>query len=142
MKTIRNLFEQKHENMDDRLDRVRKRALDAAFTQDPDPSKEAEGRGRWCWIHLVRAHLWAPCRPAWVGMAALWLVIGVLRLFTPGTEGGAERSWAVAPAEGPLELIMEQRRMVAELLEDGRSSAGESTDEKLRSSWSAGRRMS
>src|ERR1017187_7380554 len=69
-----------------------------------------------CWRELI----W-PCRHAWAGMAALWLVMWGINL---GLSGGQKNVMAAGSGSAPAmwQAIEEQRQLLAELIPPASSS--------------------
>ena len=110
MKTPRELLRTRHESATPQLDAGRAQTLAAAFPRARAPRRAA------VWRHAWWQELFWPVRHAWLGLAAVWLVILGSHLAT------RERTHAdpfVAAASPVLrQLLREQLRLRAELLDD------------------------
>ncbi len=110
MKTPRDLLLARHHPATPQLDSVRAQALAAAFPNTRTP-RHATARLRDWWQELF----W-PARRAWLGLAAVWVVILGSQLAR--TERGHAEHFASVPAPVLQQLLREQLRLRAELLDE------------------------
>lgn len=110
MKTPRDLLLTRHQIATPQLDAVRAQTLAAAF-----PRVHASSRADACLREWWRELFW-PARRAWLGLAALWVVILGSHLAT--TERTHADPFAAAAAPVLRQLLREQLRLRAELLDE------------------------
>ena len=118
MKTPREILLRRHQSANARLDQLRTEVLSTTLSH---PIRALRRDGREDKPLAVRALLvvWReliwPCRRAWAGMAALWLVLwGINRGLSEPPK--AARSARTASAPALFEALEEQRRLLAELI--------------------------
>jgi hypothetical protein len=126
MKTPREILLTRHQSANPKLDDRRTKALSTAFSDAPCTARNAQMEG----LLPVRAALavWReliwPCRRAWAGMAALWVVMwGINRGLSDVQSTVLNVPSASAPAL--LEALEEQRRMLTELIPPASSQPAE-----------------
>ena len=110
MKTPRDLLLTRHQSATPQLDARRAQALAAAFPRADAPHRADAWQQEW-WRELF----WTP-RRAWLGLAAVWVVILGSHLAT--TERTHSGQFAAAAAPDLRQLLREQFRLRAELLDD------------------------
>src|SRR6266545_4234255 len=127
MKTPREILLNRHQSANAKLDKLRSEVLSTAWSRAPramhenvDPEKPMPVRAA---LAMWRELIW-PCRRAWAGMAALWLVIGGINWQLSDTpKMTASARSASAPAL--FETLEEQRRLLAELISPASSQSAE-----------------
>jgi len=105
MKTPREILFERHQAAQPKLDRIRRRALSLGLSREP-------GAGLVClWQRLI----W-PCRRAWAGLAAIWVLLLALNA---GMRDSSRASLParLAPERAAAQTLFQQRRLLAELLE-------------------------
>ncbi len=110
MKTPRDLLLARHHPATPQLDTVRAQALAAAFPNARAPRRAAARLRDW-WQELF----W-PARRAWLGLAAVWVVIVGSHLVR--SERGRPENFTGPPTPVLRQLLREQLRLRAELLDD------------------------
>jgi hypothetical protein len=112
MKTPREILLKQHRAADTRLDALRENVL-ATAVRDKDVSVSANPP-RNIWLKLWTELFW-PCRHAWTGLAALWLVLWVMNsaLFRPQTTAPKLVRSQTAIL---VQRLQEQRRLLVELM--------------------------
>jgi hypothetical protein len=107
MKTPREILLKQHKPANTRLDAIRRTVIACEFRPDvPLPIR--------CGLKLWR-ELVVPCRHAWGGLAAIWLVIMAVNL---GMRDGSTQVANASQTSRELQMAMwEQQRLVAELIE-------------------------
>jgi hypothetical protein len=123
MKTPRDLFLERHRAATPRLDRIRNEVLASELTEKGRTEPEPQGAGSadrspaWMaqtvWHELVR-----PCRLAWTGLAAVWLLVLGLNIAAPNDPRTLAHA-PTPPAPEVLATLREQSRMLTELLDSG-----------------------
>lgn len=118
MKTPRKILFEHHRQAEPRLNEIRRKVLAGlpalartGMNETARVERSLSSAGlRKIWRELI----W-PSRRAWVGLSAVWLVIGAadLELKASSPWRLAERS---APAQVVVQAVEEQRRLLAELL--------------------------
>jgi len=118
MKTPREILLNRHQAAEPKLDRLRREVIDqevrGARVADQDLPSIVQSPGDWLavlWQQALR-----PWRPAWLGLAAAWLVILGLHLAGNG-DGRAVQTSRRPPAAATAAEFREQLRLRAELLE-------------------------
>ncbi|PYK97835.1 MAG: hypothetical protein DME19_14810 [Verrucomicrobia bacterium] len=118
MKTPREILLKRHQSANAKLDRLRTEVLSTTLSH---PIRALRRDGQEDIPLAVRALLvvWReliwPCRRAWAGMAALWLVMwGINRGLSDTPK--ATRSAHTASASALFQALEEQRRLLAELI--------------------------
>jgi len=107
MKSPREILLTRHRSIEPELDAVRQHALAAALNA---PSTTLASRLQVCWHELF----WS-CRRAWIGLAAVWIVIIAANL--PAHDGlRSVASQTPPPARDMAEALKENRQLMAELL--------------------------
>jgi hypothetical protein len=116
-KTLREILLERHREADDRLDLVRAQVLTQLQT---DGRRAVQGEDRPAgvslgdWLNQLWVELFWSCRRAWLGLACAWLVILSINFVT--TERGARlASHQSDHVPAPLNLLLEERRLLAEL---------------------------
>ena len=126
MKTPREILLTRHQSANSKLDDRRTKALSTAFSKAPCTARDAQLES----LLPVRAALavWReliwPCRRAWVGMAALWVVMWGINLGLSGTQK-ADLNAPSASATALIEALEEQKRVLAELIPPASSQPAE-----------------
>ena len=126
MKTPREILLSRHQSANTKLDDRRTKALSTAFSNAPCTARHGRMEG----LLPVRAALavWReliwPCRRAWAGMAALWVVMWGLNLGLADTQK-ADLSAPSASVSALFEALEEQRRVLAELIPPASSQPAE-----------------
>ena len=118
MITPREILLKRHRSAGAKLDKLRREVVPAALSNAPRAARNAQMESPFrvraaftVWRELIR-----PCRYAWSGLAALWLVIwGINREISDTPKMSASARSASAP--GMFEALEEQRRLLAELLQ-------------------------
>jgi hypothetical protein len=126
MKTPREILLTRHQSAYPKLDDRRRKALSTVFSNAPCRTRNAQMEG----LLPVRAALavWReliwPCRRAWAGIAALWVVMwGINRGLSDTQNAALNVSSVSAPAL--FEALEEQRRMLTELIPPANSQPAE-----------------
>ncbi|MBU6402176.1 MAG: hypothetical protein KGS61_17800 [Verrucomicrobia bacterium] len=134
MKTPRQLLFQRHQPAEPDLDAIRHRVVLDAFGPIRAEAADTEpATGAWparlaqaIWLELV----W-PCRRAWVGLAAIWVVISVLNHASADNPAVTQtRAEPLSPAI--VTLLKEQRQLAADLEDLTSSSEVEPTQSRSR----------
>jgi hypothetical protein len=126
MKTPREILLTRHQSANPKLDDRRTTALSIVFSKAPGTARNGPMEG----LLPVRAALavWReliwPCRRAWAGMAALWVVMWGINCGLSGTQKAASRAPS-ASATALVEALEEQRRLLAELIPPASSQPAE-----------------
>jgi len=117
MRTPREILLRRHLSAIPKLDDIRAKVLSAALSNAPRAERPAGRAGLWpvgaaraAWRELIR-----PCRGAWAGIAALWLLMWAMNWGLSETPKAA-RSERTTPAAAWIEAQAEQRRLLAELI--------------------------
>jgi len=127
MKTPREILLKRHQSANAKLDQLRREVLSTMFSRPiralrRDCRKEKPLAVRALFV-VWRELIW-PCRRAWAGMAALWLVLlGINRGLSEPPK--AARSAHTASAPALFEALEEQRRLLAELIPPGNGQPAE-----------------
>ena len=126
MKTPREILLTRHESANPKLDHIRRTALSAASSTAPRAARNARRKSLWpvpaaqaVWQELIR-----PCRRAWAGMVALWLVMWGINW---GLSDAPKTASSARPVSAPamFEALEEQRRLLAELVPPSSSQPAE-----------------
>ncbi len=118
MKTPRELILERHQHAEAKLKGIRADDL-AAYAREPvaQHGRKPGGSSRLAWLvrEFWQESLW-PWRRAWLGMAALWLVI--LAVNMAGKEPH-RNTLAAAPSPSPeiMTALREQKQLMVQLLE-------------------------
>jgi hypothetical protein len=113
MKTPRDILLEQHRSANDRLDALRANVLTSALQPQNNPAARERISFRHIGLKLWRELFW-PCRYAWTGMTALWLVLWVINA---GMSGPQKRMIARRPlTSAAIQTMREQRRLLAELI--------------------------
>ncbi len=117
MKTPREILLRRHLSANPKLDEIRTEALSVALSNATRAERTAGRGGLWpvgaaraAWRELIR-----PCRGAWAGIVALWLVMWAMNWGLSDTPQAA-RSAPTTSAAAWIEALAEQRRLLAELV--------------------------
>src|SRR2546426_10810691 len=117
MKTPRDILLTRHLFANPKLDACRTKALSTAFSKVPSMAHHAHRKS-----HLpVRVALSAwreliwPCRRAWAGMGAVWVLMWAVN-WGLSDRHGASLNVPSTSASALLEALEEQRRMLTELI--------------------------
>jgi hypothetical protein len=116
VKTPREILLHRHAPTTPKLDQIRARVLQREFS----PARESNSRPQ-SLLALLWRELFEPARGVWTGCAAAWLVILIFnfeardstRLSTGVPRPSSAQSFSA---------FAQQRRLVAELMEDGRET--------------------
>ncbi|MHB8523589.1 MAG: hypothetical protein ACYDH9_22925 [Limisphaerales bacterium] len=117
MKTLRELLLERHRDAESDLDAIRRDVvMNCLGTPSPAASAPETGAG-WSPARVIEV-LWGelvwPCRRAWIGLAAAWLMI--LFLNHPAADGPpVARVKPEAPSAAMITLLREQRELAREL---------------------------
>jgi len=126
MKTPRDILLARHQSANPKLDASRTQALSTAFSNAPSVARHAQMKSPWpvrAALSACRELIW-PCRRAWAGMAALWVVMwGINRGLSDTQSAALNVPSTSAPAL--LEALEEQRRMLTELIAPASSQQAE-----------------
>lgn len=117
MKTLRELLLERHRDAESDLDAIRRDVVvNCLGTPSPAAPAPETGAG-WSLarvIELIWGELVWPCRRAWIGLAAAWLMILVLN--HAAAEGPPlARVKSEAPSAAMITLLREQRELAKEL---------------------------
>jgi hypothetical protein len=116
MKTPREILSERHQAAMPKLDAVRTAVLQNELGQGKPPVAARPSRAARLanlpllfWYELI-----FPCRRAWVGLAAAWLLIGAANVTLRGHSPTVMAS--VSPAPPPLMTWRQQERVLSELM--------------------------
>jgi hypothetical protein len=126
MKTPREILLTRHQSANPKLDDRRTKALSTVFSNAPCTARNASMESRLpvrAALAVWRELIW-PCRRAWSGMAALWVVMWGINLGLSETQK-ADLSAPAASASALFEALEEQRRVLAELIPPASSQPAE-----------------
>ena len=124
MKTPRDILLTRHLFANPKLDACRTKALSKAFSKAPSMPRLVRMKSQLpvrAALSAWRELIW-PCRRAWTGMAALWVVMWVINRGLSDTQSAALPATS-APAL--LEALEEQRRILTELIAPASSPSAE-----------------
>ena len=83
-KTPRELLLARHKAVTSKLDAIRHRVVEGLNQKTtPVPSTRRGAAALSAWLEILRAEVFLPTRRAWVGLAAVWLVIAFFRFTAP-----------------------------------------------------------
>ncbi len=117
MKTPREILLELHRASEDRLDEIRRQALSQAF------EKTAEKPSSGTLANFWREVIWRS-RLAWIGMAALWIVLWMVNRQVDSTSATVV-SARTRPTPEAIRAYEEQRRFMVELLQPAESAPAE-----------------
>jgi hypothetical protein len=119
MKTPRELLLERHRPTAAKLDRVRANALSTAFAREtramPQNGHAETGVLIRTVIKVWQELIW-PCRFAWTGMAALWIVVLTINLSLSDSRATSQSARS-SPTPAMLQAVEERRRLLAELIQ-------------------------
>jgi len=111
MKTPREILLERHQVADGKLDAIRRQVLQSELKTEPPGAATPTP-----WLAVLWQQLIWPCRRAWMGLAAAWVVIGALQALSGSSlPPGTARHVAATPPE-IMALLQAQQRLRAELL--------------------------
>ena len=126
MKTPREILLTRHQSANTKLDDRRTKALSTAFSKAPCTARTGQMESRLpvrAALAVRRELIW-PCRRAWAGMAALWVVMWGINCGLSGAKKAAPGAPSVS-ATALFETLEEQRRVLAELIPPASSQPAE-----------------
>ena len=121
MKTPRELLLDRHRAVEPKLDQIRAGVVanELEFASPPEPRRRH-------WLPEATAIVWQelilPSRRLWAGLAAAWVLILAINLAGRGTLLPARPSSA---GPGVLQVVAEEKRVLAELLQTAAPPAAE-----------------
>ncbi len=129
MKTLRELLLERHQSAQPKLDAIRAKLLAAAQEESARSPEASAGRPNHPLARfalLLWQELVFPCRRVWSGVAAAWVFIVALNLFTSEPAQVAQAHPIYSAAE-VVAQYQAQQRLWDELLNSGTSSSPESS---------------
>jgi hypothetical protein len=118
MKTPREILLEEHRDAEPDLDAIRRRAVNRAC-------QGAEGRpltSMGTWVRLVWDQLFVPSRPAWLSLAAAWVVVATLSLAQIEPRSAGDGGYSARQTFLSLKpLLEEEAQFRVELLRPGNS---------------------
>jgi hypothetical protein len=124
MKTPREILLERHRKADARLDAIREEVL----SDNARSSAKSERIELGAIPALIVKKLWLelvwPCRRIWAGLAAVWLVIGTVYVFSGGSSGGSATLAQVPPPQTQaISALRERNEMLAQYLDGAQAPA-------------------
>ena len=117
MKTPRDILLTRHQSANPKLDDRRMKALSTAFSNAPCTAGNAQMESLLpvrAVLAVWRELIW-PCRRAWAGMGAVWVLMWAVN-WGLSDRHGASLNVPSTSASALLEALEEQRRMLTELI--------------------------
>ena len=114
MKTPREILLEEHREAEPKLDAIRRRVIDRACHRTEDRPLASIVT----WLRLLWNQLFVPSRPAWLSLAAAWVVVATLSWarLEPGSAGDGPSS-ARQTLLSLKPLLEEQAQLRVELLQ-------------------------
>ena len=129
MRTPREILLEQHGGGDPELDRIRRRTVDVIRRGELDGRVASSSSMS---LPALVTHYWVRAfRPIWLGLVPVWVGILIFHATTPDSSLTNERRVMKPESSEIRERLIEQRRLLTELLEEDQKVVRRNEDERI-----------